>query len=200
MGKNKILYWPGRGQNLDILRHFREELNILGYEFENINIIYDKGTLNPSNWKQVVENNADWWIGISLGASLLYYSMQFTEKNRPNRITLINPFSSRDVLSKERNFNLKNQWNFAPINYKGKVDCLDVVLSTNDTKIPMYHGVKLLNNTISSKKQVIFIDENHTIDDKNAQIELARVLKYSNILERGFYYEGYKYCNIYKQK
>lgn len=59
MGKNKILYWPGRGQNLDILRHFREELNILGYEFENINIIYDKGTLNPSNWKQVVENNAD---------------------------------------------------------------------------------------------------------------------------------------------
>lgn len=29
---NKILYWPGMGQNLDILKHFRNELISNGYE------------------------------------------------------------------------------------------------------------------------------------------------------------------------
>lgn len=103
-------------------------------------------------------------------------------------------------MSKEKNFNLENQWNFAPIDYAEKVNNLDLVLSINDTRIPMYHGVKILNNTICDNKQIIFINESHTIDNKNAQIELARALESNNILNRGGKNEGYNYCNFYKQQ
>lgn len=199
MKKNKILYWPGRGQNLDILKDFRKKLETQGFELECIHINYDEGDLRPYKWKQVVQNDANWWIGISLGASLLYYSLRFTEEKKPNRITLINPFSSREVLSKERKFDLKNQWNFAPIDYMEKVENFDMVLSINDIKIPMYHGVKLINNTICKNKQIIFINENHTIDNEDAQKELATILENNDILNRGGGNERYNYCNIYKQ-
>lgn len=200
MIKNKILYWPGRGQDLEILKDFRSSLEEKGFQLDFIDIKYDDGILRPNTWEQVVQNDAIWWIGISLGASLLYYSMKYTNRNKPNRITLINPFSSREVLSKEKNFSLKNQWNFAPIDYAEKVNNLDLVLSINDTRIPMYHGVKILNNTICDNKQIIFINESHTIDNKNAQIELARALESNNILNRGGKNEGYNYCNFYKQQ
>lgn len=201
MIKNKILYWPGRGQDLEILKDFRSSLEEKGFQLDFIDIKYDEGILRPNTWKQVVQNDAIWWIGISLGASLLYYSMKYTtNRNKPNRITLINPFSSREVLSKEKNFNLENQWNFTPIDYAEKVNNLDLVLSINDTRIPMYHGVKILNNTICDNKQIIFINESHTIDNKNAQIELARALESNNILNRGGKNEGYNYCNFYKQQ
>lgn len=199
MKKRKILYWPGRGQCLDILSNFRKELEEKGFEFEYINIQYDKSTLNPTNWKQVKQNDAEWWIGISLGASLAYYSMKFAGENKAKRITLINPFSSREVLSKERNFDLSNSWNFAPIDCKGEIDSLDMVLSINDSKIPMYHGIKLLNNTICKDKNIIFVNENHTIDNPKAQIELARVLMNHNKLGRDKY-GMYNYCNVYKSK
>ena len=175
MKKEKILYWPGRGQSLDILKSFREEFEKNKFEFEYINVNYDIGELNPINWEQVTNNDSDWWIGISLGASLLYYSMRFAKKNKPNRITLINPFSSREVLSKEKQFDLSNGCNFAPIDYKCEAISLDMVLSINDSKIQMYHGAKLLNNTICKNKRIIFANENHTIDNEKAQIELAKV-------------------------
>ncbi len=199
MKKNKILYWPGRGQNLNILNHFRKELENQGFELECIKVNYDEGVLSPYTWKQVVENDAKWWIGISLGASLLYYSIKFTKENKPNRITLINPFFSREVLSKEKNFDLKGEWNFAPINCKEKIDNMDMVLSINDTKIPMYHGIKILNNTICANKQIIFINESHTINNKFAQIELAKILKNKKLSDRGTCDERFNYCDIYKQ-
>lgn len=200
MIKNKILYWPGRGQSLDVLKDFRKNLEKKGFKFEFIDIKYDEGILNPYTWKQVIKNDADWWIGISLGASLLYYSINFADENKPSRITLINPFFSREVLSKEKNFDLKNQWKFAPIDYTEKVNNFDMVLSINDTKIPMYHGIKILNNTICDNKQIIFINESHTIDNKNAQNELARALEDNVILNRGGKDERYNYCNFYKQQ
>lgn len=198
MIKNNILYWPGRGQNLDILKSFRSELEQRGFKLKCIDISYDKGIFNPADWEQVIKNNADWWIGISLGASLSYYSMRFAGENKPSRITLINPFYSREVLAKERNFDLKNQWSFAPIDHNEEVNYFDMVLSINDEKISMYHGVKLLNNTICKNKQIIFINGNHTIDNEDAQIELASILENNNILNRGENSERYNYCNIYK--
>lgn len=200
MKKKKILYWPGRGQNLEILKNFRKNLEGKGFELEYIDVNYDEGSLQPWTWKQIIENDADWWIGISLGASLLYYSMKFINNNKPSRITLINPFFSRKVLSQEKNFNLENQWDFAPIDYVEEVNNLDMVLSINDTRIPMYHGAKLLYNTIGKNKQVIFMNESHTIDNEDAQEELARVLVNNTRLNRGEEYERYNYCNIYKSK
>ena len=195
----KILYWAGRGQDLKILNDFREELKKDGFEIDYINVKYDSGQLSPNKWEQVTNNNADWWIGISLGASLLYYSMNFIKKNKPNRITLINPFSSRKILSEEKGFSLDNQWLFSPQNCDVEVDNLDVVLSTNDTKIPIYHGVKLLNKTISKNKQVVFVESDHIINNNKVQAELARVLIENRMLYGGNNDEKYNYCNIYKQ-
>ena len=195
----KILYWAGRGQDLSILNSFRNVLKENGFEIDYIDIQYDSGELSPSKWKQVIENDADWWIGISLGASLLYYSINFAKEKKPSRITLINPFSSRKILSEERGFDLDNQWLFEPKNCKVEVNNLDVVLSTNDTKIPMYHGVELLNKTFCTNKEIIFVDGNHVINNKDAQIELANILIENEILNGGNDNERYNYCNIYKQ-
>lgn len=189
----RILYWPGMGQQKDILKHLRDELskeNIIDF----IDFDYDKDKLNPSKWN-ILKNKYDWWIGISLGASLLYYSYNFLkEEYRPKRITIINPFSSRKKLSEERNFDLSNQWDFMPKEQNINIEIIDLISSVYDSKIPMYHGIELLNNTNSKEKNLIFVNEGHTIDDPNAQIELAQIL-----LNKGICNEGYNYCNIYKQ-
>ncbi len=195
----KILYWAGRGQDLKILDDFRKELEKNEYVIEYINIKYDSGQLSPSEWIQVTNNSADWWIGISLGASLLYYSTNFIRKHKPSRITLINPFSSRKILAEEKGFSLENQWVFTPKNCNVEVDNFDVVLSLNDNKIPMYHGVELLNKTISNNKQIIFVKGNHIIDDNMAQIELANLLIKNGILNGENDNGRYNYCNVYKQ-
>ena len=194
----KILFWAGRGQNLRILENFRKQLEKSGFQIDYIDIRYDEGELLPNKWKQVSDNNADWWIGISLGASLLYYSANFVEKYKPKRITLINPFSSRKVLSEEKGFNLDNQWVFSPKDCVLKIDNMDVVLCTYDAKIPMYHGIELLNKTICNNKKIVFVDSNHTVDDINAQIELADILIKNEGLNGGNNNERYNYCNIYK--
>ena len=80
----KILFWAGRGQNLKILENFRNELIKAGFKIEYINIKYDEGELLPNKWKQVSDNNADWWIGISLGAALLYYSANYAKETKKN--------------------------------------------------------------------------------------------------------------------
>ena len=198
MIKNKILYWPGRGQDLHILKEFRDTLTKQGYILDNINIMYDAGELKPNSWEQVKNNTSDWWIGISLGASLLYYSIQFMKNNKPNRITLINPFCSREILSKEKKFSLNNQWNFTPINKKVRINYLDMILSVNDEKIPLYHGIKILNNTVCENKQIIFVDETHVISDKYAQSEMAEILNKEKLFNRGDENERHNYCHIYK--
>lgn len=189
----RILYWPGMGQQKDILKHLRDELskeNIIDF----IDFDYDKDELDPSKWN-ILKNKYDWWIGISLGASLLYYSYNFLkEEYRPKRITIINPFSSRKKLSEERNFDLSNQWNFMPKEQNINIEIIDLISSVYDSKIPMYHGIELLNDTNSKEKNLIFVNGGHTIDDLNAQIELAQIL-----LNKGICNEGYNYCNIYKQ-
>lgn len=194
----KILFWAGRGQDLKILENFRKQLIKSGFQIDYINIRYDEGELLPNKWKQVLYNDSDWWIGISLGAALVYYSANFAEGYKPKRITLINPFSSRKILSEEKGFDLSNQWLFSPKDCTLKIDNMDVVLSTYDTKIPMYHGIELLNKTICNNKKIVFVDSNHTIDDINAQIELADILIENESLNGGNDNERYNYCNIYK--
>ena len=194
---NKILYWPGMGQNLDILKYFRNELILNGYEINTITFKYDYDRLNPKNWNEIINNQANWWIGISLGASLLYYSYNFVKiTNRPLRISMINPFSSREKLSSEKGFDLFNQWNFSPKNEKCNINEIDLVSSLYDSKIPMYHGIELWNNTVSKHKNLIFVSEEHTITSIDVQKELANVLL--NI-DGGKVSEKYNYCNIYKQ-
>ena len=193
---SRILYWPGMGQDLKILENFRKQLRQLGNIVDVIDFDYDDNNkLNPNEWK-IINNKYDWWIGLSLGASLVYYSYEYVEdKNKPERITIINPFSSRKKLSIEKQFDLKNQWDFSPICSNVDIEKIDLVRSIYDDKIPSYHGFELLNNSISNNKNFILVKDKHTIDNIEAQKELARLLiKEENKNEPNYY------CNIYKQK
>ena len=191
--KKNILYWPGRGQDTEVLKEFRKVLSN-EYLIDIVNFEYDRGSLEPQRWN-ILQNKYSWWIGISLGASLEYYSYNYIElKNRPNRITLINPFSSRKILSEEKKFDISSQWDFAPRNSIIKVEKIDLVSSIFDTKIPMYHGIDLLDKAISNDKEIVFVNSNHTIDEKCAQIQLANIL-----LGKSEENAEINYCNIYKQ-
>lgn len=192
---SKILYWPGMGQNLEILKKFREELVKKENKVYVVDFQYDNNILNPNKWNIINENDFDWWIGLSLGASLLYYSYEFVpSKLRPKRITIINPFSSREMLARERKFSLEKQWRFSPIKSTLKVNTVDLVRSIQDEKIPSHHGFELLNHAIANEKNIILVNENHTIDNYDAQVELAKVL-----INKESKSEQYYYCNIFKQ-
>lgn len=189
----KILYWPGMGQSIDILKKFKEELS-KGNNLDIIDFKYDVNELIPNHWN-ILKKQYDWWVGISLGASLLYYSYNFVEiDKRPERLIIINPFSSREVLSKEKGFDLSKQWNFSPKEQRIDVGEIDLVTSIYDDKIPSYHGVELLNNAKSKNKKIIFVKSGHAIEDEDAQIELANLL-----LNKERKNERFNYCNLYKQ-
>ena len=83
---------------------------------------------------------------------------------------------------------------FMPKEQNINIEIIDLISSVYDSKIPMYHGIELLNDTNSKEKNLIFVNGGHTIDDSNAQIELAQIL-----LNKCICNEGYNYCNIYKQ-
>lgn len=171
---NKVLYWPGRGQNLDILSDFRRSLEACGAEIECIGFSYDCGPLSPQTWTEVRDNHAEWWIGLSLGASLACYSLLFASV-KPKRLTLINPFFSREQLSSEKHFSLDGQWKFSLNGINEFVD-LEIVVSIHDDKIPLHHSFDILRQNSFSNAKMIFVDDNHTIDDSLAQRELASVL------------------------
>ena len=82
-----------------------------------------------------------WWIGISLGASVLWTLSSLVE-SRSIRLTVINPFADRERLSREKGFNLRGQWNFKPIDFQSVAEHIDVVVS-------IYEKVKIR----SSNKQ-----------------------------------------------
>lgn len=190
----KILYWPEMGQNIDILKYFREEFTN-EYKIEIIDFKYDIGKLKPQEWN-IIHSKYDWWIGISLGASLAYYSYNYvTEKSRPYRLILINPFSSRKILSNEKNFDMTEQWDFSPKKTEINVEKIDLVSSIFDTKIPIYHGIELLNKANSNDKSIIFVDSNHTIENKEAQIQLANIFMEKSEKKN----VETNYCHIYKQ-
>lgn len=198
--KTKILYWPGIGKNLNVLKSFREELKKEGYEIEVFNENYDENELSPYNWEQVINNNSDWWIGISLGASLLYYVYSFVPKEkRPSRLTLINPFYSRIILSEEKGFDITKYWNFSPIDMKEELDHAELIISTQDKSINNYHGL-ILSSSINSNSNYLFtVNSDHTLITNNIQKCLSKILL--SYKEGEYKYEKKdNYCNIYKQQ
>jgi hypothetical protein len=177
----KILYWPGRGKSPDVLSSFLSALRDDSVSVDIFPFEYDTGQppfRKDSAWSSWIGSNPrDWWIGISLGASLAYMMAALLEINmRPKRLTLINPFQSRKILSVEKNFSLQNQWDFSPISHNLIIEEVDMVISVNDEKIPAYHGIKLLDNIICDKKNLILIEAGHCIDNHSAQEILASVL------------------------
>jgi hypothetical protein len=201
---DSILFWPGRGKSPDVLTRFLSVLNTNAYTIVTIPFEYDTG-IPPftahSEWETwCAENNFSWWIGISLGASLAYtFASLLNEANRPERLTLINPFASREILAKEKKFSINDQWNFSPIHYDLNLRKIDMVVSVFDKKIPIYHGISLLNKVVSSRKNLIFVDDNHQIQNEAAQKELAELLIVGKNTKREGNCGKTYYCNVYQQ-
>lgn len=197
MGKNKILFWPGRGADKHVLEDLLDVFRSNNYEIKNFGVPYDSGCLDPERWEEVVDNEAVWWIGLSLGASLMYYCTAFAGNNAPERLTIINPFFSRSVLAKEQGFSLNGQWDFDPVQKQVRVRRLEAVLSIFDTRIPMYHGTVLLEKAGAVKKNLILVQSDHVISNLEAQLELAAILleddKHDNPAE-------YHYCHLYQSR
>lgn len=173
--RDGVLYAPGLGYDLLVLQDFRKELLYSEYKIDYVDFKYDDAELCPSNYSCFNNKRNNWWIGISLGASLLYYCSAFVN-HKPGRLTIINPFSDRKLLSTEKNFSLAGQWNFAPKNVLCEVQTLDLVVSVYDNSVPMYHGIELLNRARAKKKNLIFVNDGHKISNKQIQKELARCL------------------------
>lgn len=191
----RILYAPGRGKKLGILQDFRKELVGLGHSVDILQTPYDTGALPRSS---LITSAYDWWIGLSLGASLLCYVFPLTEKLfRPGRITAINPFFDRRKLASQRNFSLADQWDFTLAGSKIDIPSFDVVLSLADQAIPLEHGLLLSANITASQNCLITVDADHQITNHLAQRELAKVLDV--LAENCGGYDGADYCFIYKQ-
>lgn len=179
-----ILYWQGRGRNPLELINFNKTLKHHGFSTQIMPLDYDIGLMpnNPESriyqWIHCqIKTTQDWWIGLSLGASVAYIlASSAMTGSIPQRITLINPFANREKLAKEKNFSLNQQWVINPINHRLCVPIVDIVLSVNDNRIPIKHGQALLPMITAKELRVIMLDADHTISDSTAQLDLANVL------------------------
>lgn len=191
----RILYAPGRGKNLRILHIFREELASLGHSLEILPVPYDTGPLLPAS---IITSRYDWWIGLSLGASLLCHVFPFADKSlRPFRITAINPFFDRCELACQKNFSMIGQWDFTLADSRIKIPLFDAVLSLADQAIPMEHGMRLSASVTADANHLITVRADHQLTDNSAQRELARILH--AITEGIILPDGTDHCHIYKQ-
>lgn len=188
---SEILYWPGRGQSLEVLATLRHKIIAENNRIKIFDLKYDEGVLLPQKWREVYCNTADWWLGISLGASLSCYSLKYAS-NKPKRLTLINPFFSRRVLSVEKGFSLDKQWVFSLEDIQEDID-VDIVISIYDSKIPIHHAFEILTKSHFKTTNIIFVDDKHTIENEKVQSELASVLL-------GSVNEKNNYCYICEPK
>ena len=193
MINKKILYWSGFSCRKDELVYLKTEFENKDYVITKFPYNYDYGNFIPIKWIPLLDWDFDWWIGLSLGASVMVYSLSFFPKEcLPKRITMINPFYSRSELAKENNFNIANQMDFQLNKVIKNIEKVELVSSIEDKKIKMNHGIKVIKNFESSKKCIIFVTSNHGINDSCVQKELAHLLMSEDYNET-----KYKYCDIY---
>jgi hypothetical protein len=171
-----------------------------GIDIEVISFCYDTGSPPfslDSEWTVWLKKHpVSWWIGMSLGASLAWvFASLLDDSIKPRRLTLINPFASRKQLAEEQGFSLNEQWDFAPLESKLTVSRAEIVVSIFDEKLPIQHGIRLLNKIEADIKRVIFVDDNHQIQTNDAQEELAKLLIASS---KEIYCGTTYYCHIYQ--
>ena len=180
----KILYWPGIGRSPLELFDFYRSMEDNGYSIAIMPYEYDVGEKphNPESFIYQWANNqsntgADWWIGLSLGASVAYLvASAISAESIPKRITLINPFADRAQLAWEKGFSLVGQWLLSPLNHSLYVPIVDIVLSLNDDRIPIEHGKQLLSMITATELRVIMLNADHAVSCCSALLYLADML------------------------
>ena len=182
--KNRLLYWPGMHSDKSELQFLLESIAVSGVSITQMECPYDIG-LSPDNqyseiYRWLKQSNLywDWWIGLSLGAAVAHIASCIGSINiRPKRISLINPFSDREALSREARFNIQNQWNFKPINYvcSTAID-IDLIISLYDDRISNEHGKQLLKCYPSANIRLTELEADHAISSQIRQHQLAKIL------------------------
>lgn len=192
----KILYAPGIGKELAILQCFRNVFLSNGHSIDVLSLPYDSGSY-CQEIKKLSLLKYDWWIGISLGASILCSMLSIVDKNfLPNKLIAINPFYDRQVLSVEKNFSMDGQWRISLSENIGFVENFDLCLSVFDKSIPLHHGLEVLNTIKSTNKRLITVDSDHQINCNNTQIQLAKLLLNT---EGNTITDEHNYCHVYKR-
>ena len=187
-----ILYAPGRGCDLSVLTDFRKELALRGFVLHLLPFSCDEGEFRAAELMAKIPPECSWWIGISLGASVLWQLSALPDA-MPQRLTVINPFADRERLAKEKGFSLRGQWIFKPLDYCPRAGHIDVVISLHDQSIGAHHGLELLSAAQPAVKNLIIVKADHQINDSAAQRQLAGLL--ADTGETG--HEAGEHCDVY---
>ena len=179
MKKLTVLYFPGIHRLPNELEHFFLLLKEkTGASIYISPIQYDTGifTLTPFyDWLNSIPR-PDWWIGLSLGASLAWMAAaECPEMLRPARLTLLNPFANRKILAETAGFSMSNQWDLVPEQVEVPPGIkTDAVISRQDSKIPWECKRNLIHKI--PKGQVSLIDTDHAFSSEQEQILLFKTL------------------------
>lgn len=175
-----ILFFPGIHRLENELKYFftltKQVKHISHFIYP---LPYDVGVLSSKPFEEWLNKNQaipSWWIGLSLGASLAwYFAATIKEEFLPKRLTLVNPFSNRRELAQFKGFSMENQWdlNLENIDIPSSIN-VSAIISSRDTKIPLFCKQRLLDKIPKSSQR--FIDTDHCLSDKSAQLSMFNYL------------------------
>jgi hypothetical protein len=181
----KLLYWPGRRRHPDELSALLHRLGASGWHPTRLEPVYDHGPppgdpgyLLPREVGGDPSQSRRWWMGLSLGAAVaLILAGHVRPGQRPQRLTLINPFADRGRLAAEIGFEPEHGWDLVPMAHRPHSEILvDLVLSDSDEKIPRIHSELLREALRPARPRIITIDADHAITAAAAQDRLAGLL------------------------
>ncbi len=175
-----ILFFPGIHRRDDELKTFFT----LAKRYKHISysvypLPYDTGNLTIKPFEEWLNSNQtipSWWIGLSLGACLAWYSASTIQEDLlPKRLTIVNPFSNRRALAQLRGFSMDNQWdlNLENANIPASVN-VSAIISLHDAKIPLCCKRALLNKM--PIRSQFFIDADHSLSENFAQHSMFNYL------------------------
>jgi hypothetical protein len=103
----ELLYWPGRRRRPDELSTLLHRLLASGWQPTRIELVYDMGPPPPDPGfplpREIDDSHTQsrrWWLGLNLGAAVAFIlSSHVKPGQRPQRLTLINPFADRGRLA-----------------------------------------------------------------------------------------------------
>jgi hypothetical protein len=178
-----ILYWPGIRRSSSELSTVWQELGSAGYQVTWLDVLYDRGAPPDSPSGPVAQwlaqrPRAEWWIGLSLGASVAHIAASTSPLwLRPQRLTLINPIANRKKLAKMRGLTLDQGWPLIAEQFTVHgIQEVDLVLSTLDTQVPPEQGLSLIKCFPKARLHVIELDAGHAIEEVAMQRLLVACL------------------------
>jgi hypothetical protein len=178
-----VLYWPGMRRSPSEFATLWQGLSGAGFAVSWVDVPYDCGPPPDSPISAVARwlaqrPLAEWWIGLSLGASVAHVAAATAAAGRcPRRLTLINPIADRVKLAEERGFSLEGRWPLLAEQFPVfGVAAVDLILSTHDMRVPPEQGRSLVKCYPASSVRVVEVATGHAFEDVAIQRSLLSSL------------------------